>query len=67
MNITDRKRTEQELQQTNQDLEIAIETSNESAKQARKANAAKSEFLANMSHEIRTPLNGIIGHYLEIK
>ena len=61
INITERKRTEQELQQTNQDLEIAIEQSNESAEQARKANAAKSEFLANMSHEIRTPLNGVIG------
>jgi len=59
--ITERKRTEQELQQTNQDLEIAIELSNELAKQARKANDAKSEFLANMSHEIRTPLNGVIG------
>lgn len=61
VDIAERKRTEQELQQTNQDLEIAIERSNELAKQARKANAAKSEFLANMSHEIRTPLNGIIG------
>jgi len=61
LNITERKRTEQELQQTNQDLEIAIEQSNELARQARKANAAKSEFLANMTHEIRTPLNGIIG------
>ncbi|MHB8118207.1 MAG: PAS domain-containing hybrid sensor histidine kinase/response regulator [Methanothrix sp.] len=61
MNITERKRTEEELQQTNHDLEIAIEQSNELAKQARQANAAKSEFLANMSHEIRTPLNGVIG------
>jgi PAS domain S-box-containing protein len=61
MNITKRKRTEEVLQQTNHDLEIAIEQSNELAKQARKANAAKSEFLANMSHEIRTPLNGVIG------
>jgi PAS domain S-box-containing protein len=61
LDITERKRTEQELQQTNQDLEIAIERSNELAEQARKANAAKSEFLANMSHEIRTPLNGVIG------
>ncbi|TFH49805.1 MAG: PAS domain-containing sensor histidine kinase [Methanothrix sp.] len=59
--ITDRRRMEEELQQTNQDLEIAIEQSNELAKQARLANAAKSEFLANMSHEIRTPLNGVIG------
>ncbi|MCX6680801.1 MAG: PAS domain-containing protein [Methanothrix sp.] len=61
IDITERKRAEKELQQTNQDLEIAIERSNELAKQARKANASKSEFLANMSHEIRTPLNGVIG------
>ena len=59
--ITERKRTEQELQQNNQNLEISIERAKELAEQARKANAAKSEFLANMSHEIRTPLNGIIG------
>ncbi len=61
MNITERKIMEEELQQTNHDLEIAIEQSNELAEQARQANAAKSEFLANMSHEIRTPLNGVIG------
>jgi PAS domain S-box-containing protein len=61
IDITERKRAEQELQQTNQDLEIAVEQAKELATQARKANAAKSEFLANMSHEIRTPLNGVIG------
>jgi PAS domain S-box-containing protein len=59
--ITERRRMEEELSQTNHDLEIAIKQSNELAKQAGLANAAKSEFLANMSHEIRTPLNGIIG------
>ncbi len=59
--ITERRRMEEELQQTNHDLEIAIKQSNELAKQARQANTAKSEFLANMSHEIRTPLNGVIG------
>jgi len=58
--ITERRRMEEELYQTNQDLETAIKQSNELAKQAMQANAAKSEFLANMSHEIRTPLNGII-------
>jgi PAS domain S-box-containing protein len=61
IDITERKLALQELQLTNQDLEIAIERSNELAKQAEQANAAKSEFLANMSHEIRTPLNGVIG------
>ena len=61
VDITERKRAEERLQQTNQDLETAIERSNELANQAMKANAAKSEFLANMSHEIRTPLNGVIG------
>lgn len=59
--ITERKHMEEERQQINEDLKIAIEQSNELVKQARKANAAKSEFLANMSHEIRTPLNAVIG------
>ncbi|KNY26282.1 hybrid sensor histidine kinase/response regulator [Pseudobacteroides cellulosolvens] len=45
--ITERKRSENELRKAME----AAET----------ANLAKSEFLANMSHEIRTPLNGVIG------
>ncbi len=45
--ITEQKRTEEELLRERTRAELA--------------NRAKSEFLANMSHEIRTPLNAIIG------
>jgi PAS domain S-box-containing protein len=59
--ITDRKKAEQSLRESNRYLELATARAKELAAQAEMANVAKSEFLANMSHEIRTPMNGVIG------
>ena len=52
--VTERKRFEQALQETNVKLEIAKSA-------AEKANLAKSDFLSSMSHELRSPLNAILG------
>ncbi len=68
LDITDRKRVEENLKRANEaaeaanrDLARAIEHANALAAQAESANRTKDEFLANMSHELRTPLNGVIG------
>jgi len=52
--VTERKRSEQTLQETNVKLENARFT-------AERANLAKSDFLSSMSHELRSPLNAILG------
>jgi CheY-like chemotaxis protein len=47
------KHLQDQLTQTNRDLEAARVAAETAAR-------AKAEFLANMSHEIRTPMNGVI-------
>jgi PAS domain S-box-containing protein len=52
--VTESKRLDQALQETNVELESAKFA-------AEKANLAKSDFLSSMSHELRTPLSAILG------
>jgi signal transduction histidine kinase len=67
-NIQHRKKAEEALQDSNEQLKAvnielvkAIEELKKSREKAIESDRLKSAFLANMSHEIRTPMNGILG------
>ncbi|CAO1620835.1 unnamed protein product [Sympodiomycopsis kandeliae] len=57
MDITDRKRAQEQMEQSLKE-KVRAKAAETAAKEASRL---KSEFLANMSHEIRTPIAGVIG------
>ncbi len=66
LDITERKRAEDELQRYQANLEGLVEARTVELKAAKEAaetaHQAKSLFLSSMSHELRTPLNAILGY-----
>jgi PAS domain S-box-containing protein len=59
--ITERKLTQERLEQSAAVLQRTNEELSTALRLAREATQTKEQFLANTSHELRTPLNGIMG------